>query len=120
MLQRLQLAFSSSSGLLGVPGQSTYAAGGIRTDFTGGHGSWMVIDVCGIMTHGHYETKEIELWDFKMLGQLQTVKTNAKHGLLWITSSCSTDLSHLSLNMAGNTFVDAVMPSIQWGGRHMK
>ena len=62
MLQRLQLAFSSSSGLLGVPGQSTYAAGGIRTDFTGGHGSWMVIDVCGIMTHGHYETKEIELW----------------------------------------------------------
>jgi len=65
MLQRLQLAFSSSSGLLGVPGQSTYAAGGIRTDFTGGRGSWMVIDVCGIMTHGHYETKEIELWDFK-------------------------------------------------------
>ena len=64
-----QLAFSSSSGLFGVPGQSTYAAGKI----------WM--NFFGASTRFGHENHNI-----------------------------------LAESAAGNTFVDAVMPSIQWGG----
>ena len=56
-----QIAFSSSSGLFGVPGQSTYAAGLALSERPG--------------------------------------SAACEHGF------------------PGNTFVDAVMPSIQWGGR---